>query len=147
MTTLIRHATFETNSSSCHSLSVARGAKVYDSLFPNEIGELIVTPNDFGWDQDTFTDAESKLAYVLLYLRDWTTGSKQENFTKILEDVILGHTGADSVRLWPKDEGYIDHQSVEDNDLDYLFDDDGAQLKEFIFNPNSELTTDNDNHD
>lgn len=146
MTTLIRHATFETNSSSCHSLSVAGPVKVYDSLFPNDEGELIIPTEDFGWNQDTFTDAESKLSYVMLYIRDWTNGSKKEDFTKILEDVVLGHTGADSVRLASTEYGYIDHQSVENDDLDHLFNDDGEQLKEFIFNPDSVLETDNDNY-
>lgn len=146
MTTLIRHATFETNSSSCHSLSIAAPALIYDNLYPNEAGEIVITPGDFGWYQDHFTDAESKLSYVLIYIRDWTSGTKQTAFTDILNDVVLGHTGADSVRLSDPTDGYIDHQSVESNDLDYLFNNDGAQLKEFIFNPGSELTTDNDNH-
>lgn len=57
------------------------------------------------------------------------------------KDIIFNFSSDFNHSNW----SYIDHQSVDDNDYRYLFED-PEQLRQFIFNPNSVLITDNDNH-
>lgn len=149
MKQLIRNSTFETNSSSCHSITVSSGNGVYETIYPSEDGTIRVPLNEFGWEQDTHTDPLTKLSYLMLYVRDWVTGQDQTKFNDMLQHVVKEHTGAstvefeasDSPNSW--DNGHIDHQSVEDRDYDYLFDE--VILKEFLFG-NGTVITDNDNH-
>lgn len=150
----IRQGVFETNSSSTHSLSISSKDCLYDSVYVPEDGILLVPPMEFGWEEETYNDPMSKLAYVMIYIRDWIRNdSKQEHATEVLKDLVCRHTGATDLVLddkknnWDRYEAYIDHQSVEDNDLDHFFEPGGElRLKEFLFNPHSELKTDNDNH-
>jgi hypothetical protein len=149
MKKLIRNSTFETNSSSCHSISVSSNAGVYDTIYPNNDGTIIVPLNEFGWEQETYNDALTKLSYLMLYVRDWVTSPDKEKFMDMLINVVKEHTGASAVEFdvnttgksW--NDGYIDHQSVEDRNYDYLFDE--IILKEFLFG-DGVLETDNDNH-
>ncbi|KAI9549456.1 LOW QUALITY PROTEIN: hypothetical protein GHT06_001856 [Daphnia sinensis] len=93
--------------------------------------------NEFGWEQATHRDPLTKLSYLMIYIRDWVTSPDKENFMDMLINVVKEHTGASAVEFevnttgksW--DDGYIDHQSVEDRDYDYLFDE--MILKEFLF--------------
>lgn len=146
----IRHAVFETNSSSTHSISISRNMKTLDFL-PVEDGVVTIYGMEFGWDEDEFWDAPTKASYAMLYAHEWSTGDAHIH---ILTDVIKAQTGCTEVIYAyddgtpEKDEypwGYIDHQSAEDGRLDYLFAD-TETLRLFIFNPDSMLRTDNDNH-
>jgi hypothetical protein len=143
MKTLIRTGVFETNSSSTHSISINNDQGRYESITPDDDGVLRVFTGEFGWEEERYNDARTKLSYMMIYVRDWC-GTMQEHFSNILKQVVKEHTLCEDVVLMDKD-GYIDHQSVEDNDYHYLFQD-PLQLKNFIFNPGSTLTTDNDNH-
>jgi hypothetical protein len=144
---LIRKAVFETNSSSTHSLVVS-DATDFDSIAPDDNGFIIVPQNDFGWATDTYSDPLSKLSYVMIYLRDWTDyldADRKIAYEEMLIDVVNEHTGAFMVQLAEtNDPGYIDHQSVESRDLDYLFNDRVA-MKNFVFGRNSYVETGNDN--
>lgn len=145
---LIRNSVFETNSSSCHSLSIDENCTDFVSLTPDYDGVIRVSGGDFGWNEETYENASSKLAYVLIYIRDWVKPKgRAENFNQILQKLIKEHTGADSAELYDKNDGYIDHQSVEGGDLNYLFEEQNLHLlKSFIFGTTSSLRTDNDNH-
>ncbi len=146
---LIRRSVFETNSSSCHSISLSSG-DAYDSISPNEDGVIVVDDHEFGWEQEIYSYPEARLNYAYIYAMDWS-GEKKGDFLAILKDVVKGHTGATDVvhrktdRKWGYDYGYIDHQSVECGELDYLFTD-PALLKNFVFGSGSYIETDNDNH-
>lgn len=159
---LVRNKVFETNSSSCHSVTIAEKTGVYASLPVNEEGIVFIDSGEFGWEQETYSDAATKASYLAVYIRDWA-GDKQQDFKEIFEALLKEHTGCDTVeykeKFWAEEErhwkngeaymvklggGYIDHQSVEDNDYHYLFEN-VALLKEFIFNPGSVLETDSDN--
>lgn len=145
---IIRPQVFETNSSSCHSL-VVNDHGDYTSITPSEDGLIYIRAVDFGWSHETFSSPEDKLSYVAIYLRDWTTHrSDRDVMEGTLNRVVLDHTGAIGL-IFPDNSdwngGYIDHQSVECHDLDYLFEDD-AVMKAFIFDRSSYVTTDNDNH-
>ncbi len=147
---LVRHNVFETNSSSCHSLSVNENAKIYDTILPDEDGYIYIElSGEYGWEQDTYYNTLDKVDYIGIYARDWTEDS--EKYTQILIDVIKEHTGANDVLIdsknssWGGKEGYIDHQSVEDRDYHYLFEN-PELLKKFIFGEGSYFECDNDNH-
>jgi hypothetical protein len=139
---LIRKSTFETNSSSCHTVTVGSSG-VFEGITPNEDNLIWVPSIDFGWGQDTFTSPSERLAYAYIYARDWSSNLDQHHMS-ILHKVVCEHTGADGIL--PEDDcGYIDHQSVESHDLHYLFADE-SKLKSFIFDRDSIVETDNDNH-
>lgn len=174
-----RISVFETNSSSCHSISIAKGSKdvLYDTIEPNEKGEVILDLHrEFGWNYEEYNDPMSKANYLFIYIMDWsnlfewedqyvkkegkeTKLSVQElfdkyvkdsTFWKIFETVILYHTKGKKIKLSFSydgyyEYGYIDHDSVENEDLHYLFEN-PKLMKEFLFNPNSILIIDNDNH-
>lgn len=150
----IRYNIFETNSSSSHSLTIAeyKEGQLLDTLYPDygTTDTLTVGSDEFGWDWATFDDAATKLSYCAIYVRDWVEGDDQPKFFDILTKVIQEHTGIKNI-IYPYEKGdytdytgYIDHQSVEDRDLDYLFEN-PELLRQFIFNPESTLRTGNDN--
>lgn len=139
MKTLVRPGTFETNSSSAHSLSVAKDynrCTVYETIIPDEEGIIYVHGGDFGWGPEEYNDAKTKLAYALQSLG----GCEREMLIDIVKEVTCAkevtHNG----------EGYIDHQS-DDKLATWLRKqaDKRAALKDFIFNKNSWVIIDNDN--
>lgn len=152
----IRHNVFETNSSSTHSISIAPGNEellMDTSLKPDENGNVILQGGEFGWDYDSYYDAQSKASYMAIYASCWS-GDKKEEFIEKLKRVIIEQTGAKDVLFNFTEEydskdgknwSYIDHQSVDSEDYHWVFDDEET-LRQFIFNRNSVLTTDNDNH-
>ena len=166
MKKLIRQNVFETNSSSCHSISVTYDTKLNDIPSPNDDGEIHIWAGEFGWEYSNYSDFGSKSSYLAVYIRDWTS-EKLDEFRKIFENLIKEVSGAENIvydkNFWTFEErsytsgdtirtyrsslgeGYIDHQSVEDNDLHYMFED-VSQMKLFLFSSKSQLTTDNDNH-
>jgi hypothetical protein len=75
---LIRDSVFETNSSSTHSITIGSDTD-FDTIVPNENGIIQVPTADFGWNPDDYYDPEYRLAYALLYLRDWV---RYKNRTK-----------------------------------------------------------------
>lgn len=148
----IRQSIFETNSSSTHSLTISRGLcdGLTEEWLPNDYGFITVPTGDFGWEEEYYYDAPTKAGYLSIYARDWACG-KESEFRQILYDVIAEQTECQNIVFEADDNegsfsnGYIDHQSVEDNDLDYLFED-PELIRDFIFNKRSVLKTDNDNH-
>jgi hypothetical protein len=140
----IRRGVFETNSSSTHSISIAANtAGLYVTLMPDADGVITLTGGEFGWGQETYYDAHTKASYCALdttndlYLR------------QLLVDTIKNHTGAKDVVFDFSDDykhpnySYIDHQSHGTSHEAFSNE---QTLKDFIFNPNSYLETDNDNH-
>lgn len=164
---LIRLGTFETNSSSCHSITIQNSNGVYNDIPSlDESGNLLLTSHEFGCEIDDYYGFDAKAAYLAVYLRDWS-GVNQEQFKATFENVLKEVTGAESIiyekNFWRTEErsyvsndktvtyqaslgeGYIDHQSVECGALDYIFQD-IEEMKNFLFNSSSELHTDNDSH-
>ena len=62
MKTQIRKNIFETNSSSTHAVSIFRGSNY---SIPEKI---VIRPGEFGWECETFSDPESKLAYLYTWI-------------------------------------------------------------------------------
>ncbi len=140
-----RRNVFETNSSSTHSITIA-GGKEYkvDSLPLRDDGICWVYPGEFGWETESYNDAVTKASYALT----WAKSYGEAEAVDMLRDVIAKETGTkvkfvrssdDEYHAW----GYIDHQS--DDAAKDAFKSSEA-LRDFIFNPASELRTDNDNH-
>lgn len=143
--TRIRHGVFETNSSSTHSISLANTEKKFctDSLPIDKDGSISIYPGEFGWEQKRYYDAYTKASYALTYA--FATSSKE---IVMLQEVIQEHTGVKDVKLCTSESGYyafgnIDHQSIEVCEEAFKS---KEALRSFIFNPQSILITDNDNH-
>ena len=142
----IRTGVFETNSSSCHSLSINDTDILLDYLIPNEYGEVTIKPGEFGWEWEKFNDAATKASYCLTgtqYVKD------EELALSNLKEVIQEHTLCNQVNLIIPNEdfesenyGHIDHQSTDKMD-DLLFN--KTKLHNFIFNKKSWLFLGNDN--
>lgn len=145
---LVRKGVFETNSSSAHSLAVQKNDADLRAIPLDSDGKIHVDVNaEFGWENETYTDPHSKLQYVLLYIRDWIGPERKDAYLNILKKVVMKQTLASDVVInfgEVHGEGYIDHQSVECGQLDFLFED-PENLKRFIFGANSVLETGNDN--
>lgn len=175
MPTIIRNKIFEINSSSTHSITFTKGS--FKGGAVSQIN-LNMADYEFGWGQDTYTDTNSLLAYILIYLRDWCEDRDDldlglHNLKEVLSEAttdsnpVIYYYRDDNgnyvdVRLdsyfeqflnipegstrWnhPLFEGYIDHQSVEGNQLHYIIHDKEALLS-FLFG-DGEVETDNDNH-
>lgn len=142
---IIRSKVFETNSSSCHSISVHSGdISTYDTLYPDINGVLTFRGGEFGWDFAKYRDALTKAEYLVTL---FTVHGKSNQ--ELFEQVVLDHTGAKSIEYDLPDQpfdAYIDHQSWEDPN-EPIFQLTYETMKDFIFNPNSVLMTGNDNDD
>jgi len=165
----IRKNIFETNSSSSHSISLSEDANLSCRL-PESNGVIEIECREFGWEEVTYNDAETKLSYLITYIfSSIDAGEKAdklkkekadiEEWIKLIPDIkrnyleklsalIRDHTGSELVVVpvyydfYPF--GYIDHQSIgEAYDILCAGDD---VIVNFIFNPGSRLNTDNDNH-
>jgi len=167
MEKLVRKNVFETNSSSCHSITIDNSNGVYNNVpkVDNE-GNVFINSGEFGWEIEDYQDFGSKASYLSVYIRDWSNENK-DKFKEIFESVLKEVTGCEKVEyeedFWKQEErsyesdgkiktyfsslgdGYIDHQSVEDRDLDYMFEN-TQTMKDFLFSSNSILQTDHDNH-
>ena len=152
MQRVTRERIFETNSSSTHSISIVGGNYIPDIL-PVDNRICKVYPGEFGWEIDTFHDAAIKASYCLTYVK---TGGDDEAGTKtqMLIGVLKEQTQCEVELIpnpkkndWDYEWGYIDHQShIGNYDVCGPAFDSKETLRDFIFNPQSYLHTDNDNH-
>jgi hypothetical protein len=137
---LIRKSTFETNSSSCHTLTISDVDEVYDTIEPDDEGTITFNGGEFGWGVDVYTDALTKANYIAVTLTLYSTSAD----TDVFEQVIKEQTGCkDIVYDIDDDNSYIDHQSIGCIPFSLTSYND---LRNFIFNPKSVLDIDNDNH-
>jgi hypothetical protein len=140
----VRKGIFETNSSSCHSIILGKGDfERTGNRFDVEGGVIRIYPGEFGWGPERFSDAATKASYALT----WAKQAESEECLEMLETVIMEVTGYEvefagscvTYSPW----GHIDHQSSEVGRELFVSED---VLENFIFNPNSILVIDNDNH-
>jgi len=150
----VRRNVFETNSSSCHSLTLIKGGDLQSSCLEVSDEDLIkIHGGEFGWEVEQYTGQESKLQYLFTGIRYQNEANDIINsiWFKWLNEMIFEYTGhelhpieKDSWCEW----GYIDHQSI--GELDEIFIKDEQTFKEnakwFIFGSESYFITDNDNH-
>ena len=143
----IRHAVFESNSSSTHSFSISNKPEgMLETLPVLEDGSITLTGGSFGWSWEKFTDAQTKANYASVYAFDASENGKFSDPTLMgmLTQVIQDHTGAKIVH-YDMGDSSIDHQSAySENGVPSFFADKDT-LKNWIFNPKSILFTGNDN--
>lgn len=134
MGTMIRRATFETNSSSAHSLTLASpDDPVNQTMYVTEDGVVEVELGEYGWEFDDYYDPDSKASYLA------TLWQKEFDKMKILVEAIERVTGAKRVEF--KGIGYVDHQSTDTADCLVTVDD----VVDFVFKSSSSFSTGNDN--
>lgn len=148
----IRQGIFESNSSSSHSIFISNTIKdgLMDTIVPDSDGNIHIRGDEFGWEQADYNDAYTKVSYLSLDVTNMsqtrrdkinTLLNEEETPLMMLTRIIKEQTGATSVTY--DFDGYIDHQSHGTTEEAFRSDE---ALRNFIFNPESVLTTDNDNH-
>jgi len=140
-----RREVFETNSSSTHCLAISH-SDLLQIPAQTVSGELRIYRQEFGWEVADYTSSTIKIAYIAEYaISEYPDArtSRGELFIETINRIVKDVTGATTVTY--DGEGYIDHQSVEKQQYHYLFEDEPL-LRRFLFNPESVLHTDNDNH-
>jgi hypothetical protein len=141
----IRQGVFETNSSSSHSVSISAITEntILDIMLPDEDGNIVLIGGKFGWEVKQYNDAWTKANYCAI---DFFYNPDK---ISMLIQAIKEQTGCNDVLIkadlenWDSEyNSYIDHQSsgIISNEISSIQD-----VKNFIFNPNSCLQTDNDN--
>lgn len=134
----IRKGVFETNSSSVHTLTICKDS---NRSYPQS---LYLYSMDFGWEEGEYTDAETKASYIYTYLKDCVNDdSRLDLFIQTLKDagINVNVEEDDGVN---KEWHTIDHWDDLSDFMDAIFSD-KELLLDYIFNPNSELITGNDN--
>ena len=143
----MRRNVFETNSSSTHSFSISSEGERTD-LYLGEIedGVLSVEPGEFGWEVETYFDAETKLSYLVTYMASTSISSLSEHgyYNRLLEVVQEYIPEVQCIDVIASEWSYIDHQSWDMPKI--ILEEQEGSLADFLFNPNSTLETDNDNH-
>jgi hypothetical protein len=135
----IRNSVFETNSSSTHSISLSVDFEcLTDTIDVPDNGVIEMYGGEYGWGVEIHTDAWTKINYLLTYMKD--TNTSEDTYNKVI-DIIKEHTGAKEI-LFELGDGYIDHQSH--GKLGKFFEHE-EHIKNFLFNPKSELIISNDN--
>lgn len=142
---------FVSNSSSSSFIVIDNGpydVTPYRVTGPMLVGTLGET--EFGWQEESYHDFWSKLNFAYMQSTKMPASARD-----MLERVLRVNTGCDSIMcilsddyICPPDHvyGYIDHASSasEGRNTD-MFDDDKS-LAAFLFNDNSFIKNDNDNH-
>lgn len=155
----IRRSTFETNSSSTHSLIIKDNVPDYSYVIDEE-GIINAEFGEFGWEVKNYKKPMTKLSYILTMVaeiyepRTEKEFYENEDFKKIEEEVCAG-TGALGIRVinsgfkaedgYSLHNGYIDHQSCEFSNIDEFLRSNGVTLKDYLFNSGVIVHTDNDN--
>ncbi len=145
MNKVTRHAVFETNSSSSHSISISPDEVLTDKLAVHN-GVCQIHDGEFGWGVEVFSDASTKASYCYTYARaNKGTGNLLQTISErplnMLQEVI--EEQMECKVEFVSDEGYIDHQSEETCIAAFK---DRDTLRRFIFSPKSILNIDHDNH-
>lgn len=148
----IRNRTFETNSSSVHSLSIDKSGRRPSVLRLNSNGEVVTRFGVFGKFLEYYSSQHEKLSYLITcckYIsRGWDIESIYDTYEfKKIRDVLIeyipGCTGL--VIEGDPEDGEIDHQSQPEYgtiNIINVYDDD--EIIDFIFNDYVSLKTDCD---
>lgn len=145
----IRHGTFETNSSSVHTLTVSDelfNKIIAPSHLPMEDGYIITDFGDFEDDQIVDTQ-EGKLSYLmtcLYYINHWEEDVEEHYLFYDIERTVCEYVGAKGIKLLHKSEPQINHQARPDWDISIIDVYNKKQLLLFIFADDIQLDIDHD---
>lgn len=154
---VVRCGVFETNSSSCHSLTIT-GLTMNDDKY-NDV--LTIQPDEYGWHGPLLYAPEDKTSYFatgIQYLDKYYNGylNKQEldveqtDEWKLLCEIWKEYNGTllkykEMKGMWPA--GYIDHESV--HITSKIWNMEGSsrkyKLRDLIFNDDCTISILNDN--
>lgn len=148
MKKIIRECTFETNSSSTHSLVYSSDGRDTSVLEMNmKTGNVIGYLGSFGGDRCIYNSQMNKLSYLLTliyYAYDCDIECMRNNWYFCqLEDAICDYTGAAGLEVSDIYGGYLDHQLIPYGSIDFI-DFDKDSIINFIFNKNISLKIDRD---
>jgi len=139
----VRKSVFETNSSSCHSVSVSnKKLRKNGLIIDRDTNKIITWFGDFDWDFRKITDSETKLSYLMTMLveTEFNKCKKAKEFYQLngyrkIENALCEYCNCDGIRIvnpelsvekgknpyseteevcyFHNHSGYIDHQSCE----------------------------------
>lgn len=151
MTIIRRDNVFETNSSSSHSVAIASGVPIWDTIPTDDCGYITIESQEFGWQIEKSNNPAIKAAYAFQSFLD-------PNKHELIKNIIKEVTGCNIVTFYDpptkysESQGYIDHQSTSTlNEAlnKFITEDRGNEvdfLRNFIFNTNSILALGSDNY-
>lgn len=170
----IRNCTFETNSSSCHSISINSVGEREFKLPVSYDGYVYVIFDEYGWGIEDYNSQADRLSYLVTllyavwhksidyYLIDYKDEDEiEENLAEFLQtpDMIyinecvkrMSNYTCNGIKLDYSycGVGYVDHQSGIDlchNLDDFLNVYSINHLEDYLFGEDVELHIDNDNH-
>lgn len=97
MTIVIRQNVFETNSSSTHSVSLnfagIKKAPLYDTIAPNDKGQIIIEGGDFASTEIYLVDSSGKMGFIAACLLAFYDKDALLAFEKMVKE----HTGASEI--------------------------------------------------
>ena len=169
---IVRQCSFESNSSSSHSLLIRKpGMMCYNHIKAESYDRLVhIEFGEFGWGIDTYYGAMTKLSYAVTMVAETEKFNSEDEFyetagMKAINELIRdkchcngvcvdypnfqqeSYTWNGEIKHYMSHNGYIDHQSCEYYDsLQDFLDDWDITLERFIFDDNVGLLIDNDNH-
>lgn len=152
----IRKGTFETNSSSTHSICITKSDE--KCKIPEEL-RINIQNYEFGWEYEEYGSTDEKFAYLIMGI----VAGYNDNFLEVSQklDKIIKTVGQ-----WVKDvnirglnlvcynqsiyydtwDGYVDHSSELYELVDELLNNE-EMLKRYLFSDDSFILTGNDNED
>ena len=153
----VRRGTFETNSSSTHSICVTKGDEAL--LIPNTVS-VNIDEYEFGWEYEKWCYYDDKIAYFVLgilnisYNEGLGKGATMlEEFINDLKEFGVKEVDITGVRLhhyqsqyYLESDGYVDHSSDLKDFVEELMAN-KETLKRFLFSTDSFILGGNDNSD
>lgn len=138
-----RNNTFETNSSSTHSITVSN-KNDWDYELP-----ITVKPawyGEYGWEFDTWYSIEDKLAYMIrcLIAYDYTEYTLQDKIKPIQERLKNLGIQFDLPTYEEWKDGYVDHEDWYQEEMEEIYNDDNTLLN-FLLSSYSYIEGGNDN--
>lgn len=169
---IIRHVVFETNSSSCHSLALAKGedgelSKLYTDFNLDENGNLHFEVDCYDGSFDVLSSFQSKLSYMMTYV---IKNGSHYGFSRLMkalhdvtqfnelyyQDILVGHWD-EKTNKFKFSKRYedvdalnedISHAYIDSNSFYLLSDiiEDEAKIKTLLFVEESEIVIEHDEH-
>lgn len=152
----IREGTFETNSSSTHSICIPK-EDAYMTI-PKRL-EINLNDYEFGWEYEEYDSVEERFAYLIFGITaGWqdTYLEQSQRLEKLLKTIgryveTIKVRGLDIVNYnnqtyYETYDGYVDHASELKEMVDTLLENEDM-LKRYLFSDNTFILTGNDNAD
>ena len=156
----IRKGTFETNSSSTHSICICTEERHIH--IPKEIEIALTDYNyEFGWENVIWYTAEDKLAYLILCILGvydpisfMEVAERMKRLLEQLHSIGVKHVAITGIEAhiyegkpyWSHGESYVDHASEAEDFVQACLSD-TERLKKFLFCYDSYIKGGNDNDD